>query len=97
VKLLIIALVLLPTSCQARCFSIWHYPWAQKCGLHQSSSKLIRAREHPQIIQEQKEEMPLPDLTSIDWGEEGPERLRGIALLRALADVPPSAGDNVPH
>jgi hypothetical protein len=56
--------------------------------LHQHLSALVETKFVPlrneAIRSEERIDIPLPDLRDIDWGQEGDEHLRGIALLRAL-------------
>jgi hypothetical protein len=84
--LLAVAL-LLPATAEARCYSICKYPWKQHCGLRQTSPKLARLRQtSPDFAKPRQSapEIPLPSLDG-DWGEVGPERLKGIGLLRELS------------
>ena len=39
--------------------------------------------------QPERLEIPIPDFNDIDWGKPGSDRLKGVAILRALADVQP--------
>jgi hypothetical protein len=74
-------LIFLATPADAHCYRIWHYLKPQRCftalaPLHRTVLSRLRT-----------EEIPLPDLNWIDCPL-GDERLRGIALLRDLKDVP---------
>jgi hypothetical protein len=60
-----------------RHFSIWHYDFPQPCSIARSAAKTVDVPAAPEI--------PLPDLTDIDWGEAGDERLAATAILRALS------------
>lgn len=60
-----------------RRYSIWHYDFPQPpCPSARPETQAGPARSAPDI--------PLPDLTKIDWGETGDGRLAAIGMLRAL-------------
>ena len=61
-----------------RHYSIWHYDFPQPpCPAGRPETQAGPARTAPDI--------PLPDLTRINWGETGDERLAAIGTLRALS------------
>jgi hypothetical protein len=60
-----------------RRFSIWHYNFPQPCPIARGEAQAAPAPAAPDI--------PLPDLTEINWGENGDGRLAGIGMLRALS------------
>jgi hypothetical protein len=60
-----------------RRFSIWHYNFPQPCPIARLEAQAAPAPAAPDI--------PLPDLTEINWGENGDGRLAGIGMLRALS------------
>lgn len=59
-------------------FSIWHYNFPQPCPIGSSETKAVLAPATPEI--------PLPDLSNINWGEEGDDRVAAAARLHALSD-----------
>ena len=61
-----------------RRFSIWHYDFPQPCPVGRVEAQAAPAPIAPDI--------PLPDLTEINWGEIGDGRLAAIGMLRALSD-----------
>ena len=60
-----------------RRYSIWHYNFPQSCLSDRREAQAAPAPAAPDI--------PLPDLTEINWGENGDGRLAGIGMLRALS------------
>ena len=61
-----------------RRFSIWHYNFRQPpCPTIEASAPSRSAQPAPDI--------PLPDLTEINWGETGDARLAAIGKLRVLS------------
>jgi hypothetical protein len=58
-----------------RRYSIWHYNFPQPC-----LSDRPMAQAAPAAL-----DIPLPDLTAINWGETGDGRLAAIGRLRALS------------
>jgi hypothetical protein len=78
---------LFATPTQAAChkFSIWHYRTPQRCRAIAYVPQKHEARfVRPPSVPPERIDIPLPDLSVIDWGQEGDEHLRGLALLRAL-------------
>jgi hypothetical protein len=77
-------ILLLATPAEAHCYRIWHYPKPQRC-----FTTLAPAKPASRIPETFRERITLP---ALDWVECPPanERLRGIAFLRALRDVPAS-------
>jgi hypothetical protein len=59
-----------------RRFSIWHYTFPQPCPIARAEAR----RTCPAAP-----DMPLPDLTDINWGESGDGRLTAIGKLRVLS------------
>jgi hypothetical protein len=90
------------TTSEAHCFSVWRYPWAQHCGrtashpTHWKEARLIPLVPdlvRPEQIKNVTPSFALPDLTVVDWGVVDyygmpVERIRAIAFLRALINVP---------
>jgi hypothetical protein len=60
-----------------RRFSIWHYSFPQPCPIARPEVQAATAPPAPDI--------PLPDLTEINWGETGDGRLTAIGRLRVLS------------
>ena len=60
-----------------RRFSIWHYDFPQPCPIARPEGQAAPAPAAPVI--------PLPDLTEINWGENGDGRLTAIGKLRVLS------------
>jgi hypothetical protein len=81
---------------EARCFTVWHYPWKQPCHVRfvyvpQPGPLQYRAPLPPQPRPEpepERIEILLPLLSDDQWAPDGDDHLRGIALLRALRDGP---------
>ena len=76
--LLAILLFFPPAEPAAACrrFSIWHYNFPQPCPIGRPEAQAAAAPAAPDI--------PLPDLTEINWGENGDGRLAAIGKLRVL-------------
>ena len=79
-SLLVILLFFALAEPAAACrrYSIWHYNFPQPCLSDRSEAQATTAPPAPDI--------PLPDLTEINWGEIGDGRLAAIGMLRALSD-----------
>ena len=60
-----------------RRFSIWRYSFPQPCPIARPEAQAATAPPAPDI--------PLPDLTEINWGETGDGRLIAIGKLRVLS------------
>jgi hypothetical protein len=56
-----------------RRFSIWHYNFSQPCLIARPEAQAAPAPAAP--------DMPVPDLTEINWGETGDGRLAAIGKL----------------
>ena len=78
-------------------FSRWHYPWPQRCAVFvkQEGGVAPARTEHPRLPKFEKAPGAVAPVTGgalptleIDWGAPGDDRLRGIAILRALNDSP---------
>ena len=74
VILIFFALAELAAAC--RRYSIWHYNFPQPC---LSDRPVAQAAPGPAAL-----DIPLPDLTEINWGETGDGRLTAIRKLRVL-------------
>ena len=66
-----------------RRFSIWHYDFPQPCPIARPEAQAAPAPAAPDI--------PLPDLTEINWGETGDGRLAAIGKLRVLTALASSS------
>ena len=75
--LLMLAAVAPASAC--RHYSIWGFPWAQRC----SVSTPVRAVPVTPTPPVRDTDMPLPDLTPVVWGDDRDEDTRGRLLLRA--------------
>lgn len=89
-----------PAAAKCRLFSVWHYPWKQRCYTALAPPQQLARREagfapvketapnRERIeISLPPKDIALPTLTDITWGETGPDELRGIALLRQLMET----------
>ena len=65
-----------PAAAACRRFSIWHYSFPQPCPIAGPEARAATMPPAPDI--------PLPDLTEINWGEIGDGRLVAIGKLRVL-------------
>jgi hypothetical protein len=74
---LMLATVAPASAC--RHYSIWGFPWAQRC----SVSTPIRALSVTPTPPVRDTDMPLPSLTPVVWGDAPDEDTRGRLLLRA--------------
>jgi hypothetical protein len=74
--LLTLATVAPASAC--RHYSIWGFPWAQRC----SGSTSVPAAPVPPTSPVRDTDMPLPNLTPVDGGE-ADESTRGRLLLHA--------------
>jgi hypothetical protein len=82
----------LPAS--AHCFSVWRYPWPQRCGgsaYHPITHRLIATRSHLRFRSEapfaSEPALPLPSLARADLDEpEADEPTRAHVLLRAALE-----------
>jgi hypothetical protein len=102
VRGLLLALALLTAlpvdAAHGRCYSIWHYPWAQRCGVtfarHVTSrpSRPVTLQSAPLRWSDSgaggADDIPLPLLTRSDcMGGEADELTRARLLLRAALEV----------
>lgn len=69
------AFMLLAAPAEAHCFSVWHYPWAQRCGV--AVTHVTHVTPPPKT-----NDIPIPELTPIAGGEPD-EATRARLLLRA--------------
>jgi hypothetical protein len=67
---------------EAHCYRVWHYLKPQRCFTAFAPLPPLTKPTFPPV----RIEIPLPSLEDIDWGQEGDERLRGIAKLREIGD-----------
>ena len=75
---ILIFFALMESASACRRFSIWHYNFPQPpCPIASSEAQAAPAPAAPDI--------PLPDLTEINWGETGDGRLIAIGKLRVLS------------
>lgn len=87
-----LALCLIVTPVEARCFTRWYYPWPQRgCSVVKTghfshlvaSSASSASRERITPKAEQKDDsILLPVMDTPYWGDPGPDRMKGIAKLR---------------
>jgi hypothetical protein len=75
--ILIFFFALAEPAAACRRFSIWHYNFPQPCLIARPEAQAATAPPAPDI--------PLPDLTEINWGETGDGRLTTIGKLRVLS------------
>jgi hypothetical protein len=74
----------LPIDATARCYSVWKFPWPQRCGA-QTRAFVSRQKTAIQL----PPEIPLPSLTDADFGAGGADdAARGRLLLRAFLEAP---------
>jgi hypothetical protein len=66
-------IVIAPAEAACHKFSYWAYPWAQRCPI---AHVVARPARVPSV------NIPLPTLTSIEWGEAADERTRGMIELK---------------
>jgi hypothetical protein len=74
---ILIFFALAEPAAACRHFSIWHYNFPQPCLIDRPEAQAATAPPAPDI--------PLPDLTEINWGETGDGRLTAIGKLRVLS------------
>jgi hypothetical protein len=80
------------SAAQARCFSVWRYPWPQHCHATalapRSAIRITNARIDVALPALRHTapavEFSLPNLTDIEWGQPPDDELRGKLLLRVL-------------
>jgi hypothetical protein len=76
-----------PASAACHRYSIWHYPWPQRCQRDEVyPTKTIHAE--PEAPLTSVKEIPLPFLTDIVWGNAPDEDMRGRLMLRAALSPP---------
>jgi len=87
---LAVVIVLIPASASSRCFSVWHYPWAQRCGAARHMARVtkpLRVRHEAPFVSE-KPSIPLPSLARADLdGGAADEPTRARLLLRAALET----------
>ena len=88
-----------PAAANCHLFSVWRYPWAQRCGvarqmvrgmprspLHVRSEAPFASEAKPPSLREA--EIPLPSLARADCdGGEADEAIRARVLLRAALEA----------
>ena len=74
---ILIFFALAQPAAACRRFSIWHYNFPQPCPVGRAEAPAAPAPIAADI--------PLPDLTEINWGETGDGRLAAIGKLRVLS------------
>ena len=74
---ILIFFALAEPAAACRRFSIWHYSFPQPCPIARLEAQAATMPPAPDI--------PLPDLTEINWGEIGDGRLTAIGKLRVLS------------
>jgi hypothetical protein len=84
-----LALVLLATPANAcHRFSVWRFPYPQRCGLHVVQLEAPPAPAPEPKPPEPEADIPLPSLENMvfppDAADEAGQRLKGIGLLREL-------------
>jgi hypothetical protein len=82
----IVALVPDPAIAACHHFSRWAFPFPQRC--HVFASVPRDGLKYPLPPQRERIDIPVPDLSNIDWGKTGDDSLRGLALLRSLYNGP---------
>ena len=92
---LALAIALLPAPAEAcHRFSVWHYPWAQRCGvIPKTVPKIGIDKQTPLRVARNLAtttswpEIPLPSLLTIDWGQPADDDARGRLELKALLEA----------
>jgi len=82
--------LLAATPVEAHCYSVWRYPWPQRC---HATKPLHGRNEAPSLPKRSpfaaEPEMPLPGLARADLdGGAADEATRGRLLLRAALEAP---------
>ena len=92
-------ILLLATPAEAHCYRIWRYPKPQRCFTALAPEPIRNRGQRVSVLHQHvsaSASLPperigtLPSLDSFVPCPDGDERLRGIAFLRALGDVPAS-------
>jgi hypothetical protein len=90
VQLLCLSCTLLATPAEAcHRFSVWKYPWPQRCGLAPTTiARHAARRAAPKLIFPPSQEVaiPLPTLEAIDWGAVADDDARGRLELKAILE-----------
>jgi hypothetical protein len=73
-----VLLLLVAPASACRHYSIWGFPWAQRCSVS-TPVRAVPVTPTPPV----DTDMPLPDLTAVIWGDDPNEDTRGRLLLRA--------------
>jgi len=96
--LILAVLAASPAAAKCHLFSVWHYPWAQRCDV--TRSPLHFGSEAPFVSDTNRfvspgrrpsgpADIPLPGLARADLdGGEADEAARGRLLLRATLEAP---------
>ncbi len=90
---LLVALLPAPAEACHR-FSVWKYPWAQRCGvIPKTVPKIGIGKQTPLRVARNlattssPPEITLPSLLTIDWGETADDEARGRMELKALLEA----------
>ena len=82
----LVALSVQPVS--AHCYSVWHYPQPQRCGVaHQLVRPMPPSRQEAALTPLAAPDLPLPLLEPFVPAPEGPERLKAIGLLTQIVRI----------
>ena len=88
---LALAIALLPAPAEAcHRFSVWKYPWAQRCGVIPKTVPKIGIGKQPPLRGARnlaRPELPLPSRLTIDWGQTADDDARGRMELKALLEA----------
>jgi hypothetical protein len=77
-----LALLLASTPVEAHCYSVWHYPWPQRCGAIRDNTRI--GLHH--VLSLDRPEIPLPSLAQADLdGGEADELTRARLELLGYA------------
>ena len=91
--IMLAAALVVATPVEAHCYSVWRYPWPQRCG---AARQIVRAKSvyfrlDPSISVPilDRPDIPLPSLAQADLVEpEADEATRAKVLLRAALELP---------
>ena len=94
----ILAIATSTTKSESHCYSVWRFPYPQRCFTAQAPVHIRTYHDAPTgnagMSRERQIKLPLPamelPLPAMDFPicPEGDERLKGIAFLRALSNAP---------
>lgn len=73
-----------PANAACHKFSVWKYPWPQRCKVTALAPPTIRSRARIAVVLPAPREIPLPSLIDIEWGHAPDDELRGRLLLRII-------------